>query len=385
VRHVTRYALRGRGHLLVRRAHVEWDGAPVSVACRRRAALRRLGRRLLRVWIVAGTAFAAVRILRRIEIRKRLLHVVAAEALRSARDQRSPRRVSRREGGNLRGELMAYGTMANRLVLHLVQHDLRVALLVTSALAAGRASRLEAMHLRAVARHAFHVLERARIRLEVNAVPRRRPDALPRGRITRDVTRLADAILDRRVLADLVRPLLEPEVELPRAGEHGLRVARVARQLAVLVADIRELGVRRVHNVAGRAEVVRVLRVVPRRCSEARHPDEEHYGSDPEGPRRGAAACRQPGDDPRPVPDEPPDDDDGNDGGERDSCELNPLRDRAQEKARDRGDTARERGVDDDRVRWRRCLRRRRLLKRRHPEPGRDDGARRQSGHSGQR
>jgi len=228
VRHVTRYARRLRGHLPMRSAHVEWDGAPVSVACRRRAAFRRFGHRLLRVWIVAGATLRAVRVLRRIEIRQRLLHVVAAEALRSAWDQRSTRRVSRREGGDLGGELMAYGTVTNRLVLHLGQHDFRVALLVAPALTAGRARRLEAVHLRAVARDALHVLERARIRLEMDAVPGRRSDPLPRGGVIRDVTGLAHAILDRRVRADLVRPLLEPEVELPRTGEHGLRVARMA-------------------------------------------------------------------------------------------------------------------------------------------------------------
>ena len=200
VRRVTRYAVRLRGHLPMRRTHVERDGAPVSVACRRRAALRGFGCRLLRVWVVAGAALAAVRVLRRIEIRECLLHVVAAEALRSARHQRSTRRVSRREGGDLGGELMAYGTVTDRLALHLFHHDLRVALLVAPALAAGRASRLEAVHLGAMARHALHVLERARIRLEVDAVPRRRPDALPRRGVTGDVTRLADAILDRRVL-----------------------------------------------------------------------------------------------------------------------------------------------------------------------------------------
>jgi len=228
MRHVTRYAVPGRGHLPMRRAHVERDGAPVAVTRRRRAALRRLGRGLLRVWIVAGATFAAVRILCRIEIRECLLHVVAAEALRSARDQRSTCRVGRCEGGDLSRELMAYRAVTDRLTLHLLQHDLRVALLVASTLAAGRASWLEAVNLRAVARHAFHVLERARIRLEVDAVPCRRPDSLPRRSVTGDVTRLAHAIFDRRVRADLVRPLLEPEVELPRAGEHGLCVARMA-------------------------------------------------------------------------------------------------------------------------------------------------------------
>jgi hypothetical protein len=194
VRHVTRYALRGSGHLFVRRAHVERDGAPVAMACRRRAALRGFGRRLLCVRIVTGATLAAVRVPRRIEIRECFLHVVAPEALRSTRDQRSTRRVGRREGGDLRRELMAYGAMTDRLILHLVQHDLRIALLVAPTLAAGRAGRLEAVHLSAVARHALHVLERARIRLEVDAVPSRRPDSLPRGGVIRDVTRLADAI-----------------------------------------------------------------------------------------------------------------------------------------------------------------------------------------------
>ncbi len=166
--------------------------------------------------------------------------------------------------------------MTDRLVAHLVEHDLRVVRLVTPTLAAGRASGLEAVHLHAVARHAFDVLERARIGLEVDAVPRRRPDALPVGGVPGDVTRLADAILHGRVHADLVRPLQEPEVELPRTGEHRLRVARVARQLTVLVLRARELRVRRVHHVTRRAEVVRVLRVVPGGGSHADRRHEQH-------------------------------------------------------------------------------------------------------------
>src|SRR4029079_5444286 len=108
------------------------------------------------------------------------------------------------------------------------QNDLRITLLVTPALSAGRSCGLEAVDLHAVARHALHVLERARIGLEVDAVSGCRPDALPAGAIPGHVTRLAHWILPRRVLTDLVRPLLEPEVQLPRTGEHRLCVAVVA-------------------------------------------------------------------------------------------------------------------------------------------------------------
>src|SRR5262249_17800455 len=155
-----------RGHLLVRRPGVERHLLPGRVTGRRRARLRRRLRGFVRVRIVAGAPFPAVRVLLPIEVREGLLPVVAPQTLRPARGEYSARRVDSRERGDLRRERVTDGTMTDRLVLHLLHHDLRVALLVAPALSAGRLCGLEAVHLDAVAGDALDVLERARVGLE---------------------------------------------------------------------------------------------------------------------------------------------------------------------------------------------------------------------------
>src|ERR1700693_790841 len=105
--------------------------------------------------------------------------------------------------------------MEVRLLRHLAERDVGFARLVAAALAASLADRHESMQLNAVARYALKVLECARVGLQMHAVSRCRCDTLPGSRVLRDVTGLADFVWHFRVLADLLRPFRDPQVELP--------------------------------------------------------------------------------------------------------------------------------------------------------------------------
>ena len=110
------------------------------------------------------------------------------------------------------------------LAAHLGELDLDVD--VAAGLRAGRIHGQEAVHLEPVAGYALHVLEGARIGFEVRAVAGGGRDALPRllG-VAANVTVGADAGRHFGVLADLLRALSHPQVELSHVGEHRLLVA----------------------------------------------------------------------------------------------------------------------------------------------------------------
>ena len=170
--------------------------------------------------IVARAALPAVRILGLVEVRKDLPHLVAAETLRGAGDERLARGVSRSERWHIGCELMTNGAVTNSLARHLREGDGGFPLIVTSALPASLLHGLEVMELTAVTVDASQVLERARIGFEVHAMSCCSCDPLPCRGILRDVTRFADAIGHVGVFLDLFRPLGNPHVKLMRAGEH---------------------------------------------------------------------------------------------------------------------------------------------------------------------
>jgi len=103
------------GDASVRGTHVERLVAPVGVASRRRACLRRSFRSFLGVRIVARSTLPAVRIFRRVEIGKYFPHLMAAKTLRCARHQRLTGRVARRKRRHVGCELMAHRAVTNGL------------------------------------------------------------------------------------------------------------------------------------------------------------------------------------------------------------------------------------------------------------------------------
>ena len=165
---------------------------------------------------MAHATRAAVWIARRVEVGEDRLHLVAGEALPEPRDQRAPRRVACRERRHVGGEPVTHGAMQVGLAAHLREPDLHVH--VTAGLRAGGVYRDEVVHLDAVTRDALHVLERARIRLEVRAVPGGGRDSLPRLlRIAAHVATRA-AVNQRQTCAVMVRRMtLEAQRRLAHA------------------------------------------------------------------------------------------------------------------------------------------------------------------------
>src|SRR5436190_14789321 len=119
------------------------------------------------------------------------------------------------------------------------------------------------MDLEAVAGRALHVAQRARVRLEVDAMPRgsRDPFPLVLFAVALHVAAGADARRHFGMHRDLLGPIGDPEVELSRAGEDRLLMARVAAQRIMLGAA--ESLKRPLHDVAPGAEGVVVLHVIP--------------------------------------------------------------------------------------------------------------------------
>ena len=261
---------------LVRRADMERLGPPVGVTTGRRTGLQRIGGSRLFVGIVAHAALLAMRVARRIEVGELGAHFMAAETFVRAGAERSSGGIARRKQRHLRRERMAGDAMEFRLTRHLAQADLRAD--VAACLPAGRVHRHEAVHLETVARGALHIAERARIRLEVHAVPRGCCDALPLFLlfVTLDVAAGADASRHLGMHLDFFGAIGDPQVQLPRARENRLLVTAMAAQGIVLGPG--ESLKRALHDMAAGAETVVVLHVIPADGAESRRADRRDGG-----------------------------------------------------------------------------------------------------------
>ena len=355
--------------------------APVRVATRRRARLRgRLGR-FLGVGVVARPALPGVRILRRVEVAEHLPHLVAAQALLLAGNQRPASRVAGRQGRDVGLERVATGAVTRRLSRHLAEDDVGLALLVTTALATRSTDRLEPVHFSTVARDALELPEVGRVGLEVDAMAGGRRDALPARAIARDVAGLAHAVRHEGVLADVLGTLGDPDVELPRAREDRLRVTVVARQLGVFVRRAGESLERRAHDVAPGAEVVRVLGVVPRGGAHADCRRGNHERACRERERHATRARPEPRPNLPAAPNEIPDDDETDHRAKHGAADLDPRRYGVEQKPYEPRNAPRQRRLHEHGVSRRRWP----LLKRRRPGQAGDDGARDHRGHHAMR
>ncbi len=210
---------------------------------------------------------------------------------------------------------------------------------MTPALPARLLHRLEVMELAAVTVDASQVPERARVRFEVHAVSCGGGNPLPCSRILRDMTPLTNGVAHVGMLLDLRRALGNPHVELVRACKDRLLMAVVTRQLRVLAFAPRHLVVSDIHHVTPRTEFVRVLRVVPRDSAcggDARKDqDDESRDRDPDPCSPG----KEPAENRTAVPEEKPQDEDGDNRCENDACLLNPRRDGREQESHDLRDT----------------------------------------------
>src|SRR6266487_1144411 len=161
----------------VRGAGMERFVAPVGVTAGGRAALQGICRARLFVRVMAHAARLAVRIAGGIEVRELSPHFVATQALVCAGAEGPGRGIPRREQRDLGRELMARDAVKAGLPRHLAEPDFSPD--VAARLAAGRIDGHKAMDLEAVAGRALHVAQRAGVRLEVDAMPRRCRDPLP--------------------------------------------------------------------------------------------------------------------------------------------------------------------------------------------------------------
>ena len=156
---------------------------------------------------------------------------------------------------------MTAGTVLRGLTGHRAEHDFRVFRLMTSGLAARFVDGFEAVHFLPMAGDARDVLERRRITVQVEAMARRRTDALPSTVGTAlHVAFRADSRRHFGMLRDVLWPLSDPKVELPRAREDRLPMAAVAFELAVFGAL--ERPPRITHDMAANTKIVVVLHVV---------------------------------------------------------------------------------------------------------------------------
>jgi len=120
--------------------------------------------------VVAGSAFAAMRILLYIEGGENRPHLMAAEALIGTRDESPACRIACGKQRDVGCELMTARAMQDCLPLHFAKDYVDILLLVTATLRAGFAGRQESMQLFTVAGNALEIFQSARVGFEVNAV-----------------------------------------------------------------------------------------------------------------------------------------------------------------------------------------------------------------------
>jgi hypothetical protein len=300
--------------------------------------------------VVAGAAFPTVGILTLVEIRQNSLHLMAAKTLRPAGHQRTARGIASCQGGDFQYKPMATRAMAHGLPSHPAKHDTSFTRRMAIALAAGLAGGFESVHLGAMTCDALQISQCAGVGLQVNTVPRCGGNALPGSRVTRDVATFTNSVGHFRMQTNCLRAFRDPQVELPRAGEHRLLVAVVTGQRRVSVVSTRETLECRIHDVAPGAEVVRVLRVVPGRGAHASAGHNQQQRGCSKRELHGDAAGRQPRTHRAVVQEKDPETDPGNDGRYDNAPHLYPGRYRIQQKSHDLRDSTGQRGFDDERV-----------------------------------
>jgi len=293
------------GHPPVRLADVERHRPPIGVTLGVGARCSRIGRLHVGMGIVTHPAGAAVRVLHRIERGDQPLHLVAVEALGLPRSQRAGGRIQGDELG-FGGELMAGVAVELLLVgqrharreprLHPAQPDLNVVREMTALLGTGRVGRLKPMRGAGVAGETGHVLERGRVGLQVDPMPRRAGDPLP-GLLGRagDVAPFADLARHLGVRGHLLRPIGDPEEQLLGLGLELERVTGVAGEAVVGALHLVDQEVRPgvgLHpglaagheDVAALAEVVVVHHVVVRGDPPAHQQQQQraHHADEPQ-------------------------------------------------------------------------------------------------------
>ena len=145
-----------------------------GVALRGRARLVRVLGLLLFVRVVAAAAVPLVRVCGQVERENLLHHLVARRTIQRLGPELESRLRDGGAGGDAGFVVVTGGAMLEALPRHRAEVDANVG--VAAALLARRIVGHEHMKVAAVASHALNVLERRRIRLEVQSVPRRQCD-----------------------------------------------------------------------------------------------------------------------------------------------------------------------------------------------------------------
>jgi hypothetical protein len=174
--------------------------------------------------IVAQTALSFVRIIFGAERLHLGLHLMAGETLLLGWDHCGARGVNRIRLSRCGREPMADGAMQLRLRSHhLAQLDLYT--VVAPGLRAAVVIRLEAVDFPPVARDARELLHRRRSRVQMYLVSRGRRDAFPGAiGVALNVALVAHKVRHGCVHPDLLRPLGNPEIDLPQLRFQGLPV-----------------------------------------------------------------------------------------------------------------------------------------------------------------